>query len=91
MKFKICKNGSNFYKVQQLKPSIIIFGIIVKKEKWVDAYMYICLRKHRVPIVESLKEANDLIEFLKLYWAQIDTDWNCIDEGQVEFNKKIKK
>jgi len=77
MKFRICENKDGFYKIQQISPAIIVFGIQLRKEKWVDAYIHIYPYKYEVEIKETFVEAHETIAFLKMLHARKDKNWKC--------------
>ena len=57
MKYRICKND-DYYKTQRLRTSIVLFGRIIRKEKWVDT----CFNKlNELELFKTIEEAEEVI------------------------------
>lgn len=72
-KYRICKNNYGYYKVQTKRAAIKIFGIIIRKERFVNSAFI--PNSHRLTIFDTEEEAQEAINELITYDEKSNKDW----------------
>ena len=73
IEYRICKNKYGYYKIQQLTKPVRIFGVTIKKAKWVDA----CYIDNHHYVYDSRNEAQLKIDRSIEQAKKNNNEWTC--------------
>ena len=71
--YRICKNKHGYYKVQVKCGALKIFGITIRKERFVNSAFF--PNSHKLTIFDTEEEAQEAIDELTIYDEKSNKEW----------------